>query len=104
MSPPEPLIPVGKDCECGIPLVWHQGRQWCAVYGSHTHVVIADDPDLAWRRHHRDPTAPFAGLVSACMEAPDLTRRGEYKRARRAEARERMRALRERRKQLRVVG
>jgi hypothetical protein len=29
------MIPVGRDCDCGYPLVWRLGEKWCAVYGSH---------------------------------------------------------------------
>jgi hypothetical protein len=32
---PFPLIPVGRDCDCGNPLVWHGDEQRCAVYGTH---------------------------------------------------------------------
>lgn len=36
---PDALVPVGRDCDCGMPLVWRQGHQWCAVYGSHSHLI-----------------------------------------------------------------
>lgn len=29
------IIPVGKNCDCGHPLIWRNGRQICAVYGRH---------------------------------------------------------------------
>lgn len=32
---PDPLLPVGRDCDCGHPLVWRRGEQVCAVFGSH---------------------------------------------------------------------
>ncbi len=35
----EALLPVGKDCDCGFPLVWRRGEQWCSVYGSHPVIV-----------------------------------------------------------------
>ena len=36
---PQPLTPVGRDCDCGFPLVWVGDRQVCAVYGSHPPVI-----------------------------------------------------------------
>lgn len=32
---PLPLLPVGRDCDCGFPLVWYGDRQRCSVYGTH---------------------------------------------------------------------
>lgn len=29
------LLPVGRDCDCGFPLVWRGQHQHCAVYGAH---------------------------------------------------------------------
>ncbi len=68
------LIPVGRDCDCGFPLVWRRGRQWCAVYGTHPAPGI----------FMRDPTAPFAELVRMCMDAPNMTRNAVRLRAKRA--------------------
>ena len=34
-APPSALLPVGRDCDCGFPLVWHWDGQRCAVYGTH---------------------------------------------------------------------
>jgi hypothetical protein len=61
------MIPVGRDCDCGYPLVWRLGEKWCAVYGSHPL------PDHA-RVQNTD--APFAELV--------LEIDGEMQRKRRA--------------------
>ena len=61
------LLPVGRDCDCGQPLVWRRGKQWCAVYGSHpTFVPIVN------RR------APGALLIRDLVEATWPTRRKEY--------------------------
>ena len=49
----QPLIPVGKDCDCGHPLIWRNNQQWCAVYGSHPQQDI----------YHRNPNAYAARLV-----------------------------------------
>lgn len=50
----EALLPVGKNCDCGHPLVWHHGQQWCAVYGTHTtqhnHGIICICPRCVTRR------------------------------------------------------
>lgn len=32
---PAALVPVGRDCDCGHPLVWVGDEQRCAVYGTH---------------------------------------------------------------------
>lgn len=39
MTTPHPLVAVGKDCDCGNPLVWRAEATWCAVYGSHPPIV-----------------------------------------------------------------
>jgi hypothetical protein len=57
------LLPVGRDCDCGCPLVWRHGKQWCAVYGSHPAQV-----------HYRFPDAPGARLIELCMAAPNNSR------------------------------
>lgn len=36
---PQPLTPVGRDCDCGFPLVWVGDRKVCSVYGSHPPVL-----------------------------------------------------------------
>lgn len=41
MSTADALVPVGRDCDCGMPLVWRHGHQWCAVYGSHSHTAVS---------------------------------------------------------------
>lgn len=51
------LLPVGRDCDCGHPLVWRNGMTRCAVYGSH--------PAPADPVHFRDWSAPGARLVQA---------------------------------------
>lgn len=67
---PDALLPVGRDCDCGFPLVWRHGEQWCCVYGSHPAPV-----------HYRFPNAPGAGLVRDVMAAPNLTRNALRRRA-----------------------
>lgn len=57
----QPLLPVGRDCDCGQPLVWSDGHQWCAVYGSHNNVA-PHELDLL-RTFGRNPFAPGAALV-----------------------------------------
>jgi hypothetical protein len=58
----DPLLPVGRDCDCGHPLVWAHNEQRCAVYGRH---AVSDwFPDI----ERRDLSAPFARLVDLCME------------------------------------
>ena len=74
----EALLPVGRDCECGCPLVWRQGHQWCAVYGSHPTEIM------------QDRSAPGAELISLCMNTNVDTK--ETLRARAYRARKRARA------------
>lgn len=51
----EALVPVGKDCDCGHPMIWMRGQQRCAVYGSH--------PTTADPVRFRNLHAPGAELV-----------------------------------------
>jgi hypothetical protein len=67
------LLPVGKDCDCGHPLVWRHGQQWCAVWGSHPAPV-----------HYRFPDAPGAALIQLCMAEPSMSRSAIRHRAIRA--------------------
>jgi hypothetical protein len=64
------VIPVGADCRCGHPLVWRDGGQWCAVYGSHVEQPVRSRPPQ-W--------GEFRSLVTALdgvMDRPDrLARR-----------------------------
>lgn len=53
----DPLISVGRDCDCGHPLVWRAGHQWCSVYGSHP------------------PPAPVLYLRPAAFVLADIERR-----------------------------
>lgn len=67
------LLPVGRDCPCGHPLVLRDGVETCSVYGS-----------------HRAPIeAPGARLVRLSMSAPNNTRIATYARHVRHEARQR---------------
>lgn len=66
----EALLPVGKDCDCGHPLIWWQGNQRCAVYGTHNH-IDARELDL-FRTYGRNPFAPGAALVNALAAMPSL--------------------------------
>ena len=68
---PEPLLPVGRDCDCGQPLVWRHGEQWCAIYGSHPVVT-------------RLRTAYGNRLLELVMGAPNNTTRAIAARRRRA--------------------
>lgn len=58
---PGPLVPVGRSCDCGHPLVWRDGKPWCAVYGAHAPYI-----------HWRDTAALGAQLVA---DLTDLTYR-----------------------------
>ena len=82
------LVAVGRDCDCGHPMIWRAGAQVCAVYGRH-----APAPDLAAFSdtlepgrivHYRNRNAPGARLVALCMDAPNLTRSAQRHRALRA--------------------
>lgn len=49
---PQALLPVGKDCDCGHPLVWWNDKPRCSVYGSHPTIV-----------YYRNIAAPAHRLV-----------------------------------------
>lgn len=53
------ITAVGRDCDCGHPLIWSRGRQLCAVYGTHA----APDVYVHWR----NLDAPGAALVDASL-------------------------------------
>ena len=63
------IIPVGKDCDCGHPLVWRNGRQICAVYGRHPDAdEIASWGDSEARLiHYRNRNAPGADLIALSL-------------------------------------
>jgi hypothetical protein len=63
----EPLLPVGRDCDCGAPLVWMRGAQRCAVYGTHPAPV-----DVV---HFRNLAAPGAELVNMLSARKPAARR-----------------------------
>lgn len=69
---PDALLPVGKDCDCGFPLVWRHGKQWCSVYGSHP-VSLG----------MRDRTAVLANVVDelAAMPMPKAKKGHKLRRA-----------------------
>lgn len=71
------LLPVGRDCDCGHPLVWRSGQQVCAVYGRHPaepeHAAFSDS-SAGTRVHYRNRNAPGARLVALCLDAPNNTR------------------------------
>jgi uncharacterized Zn finger protein (UPF0148 family) len=72
-STPDPLLPLGHDCDCGHPLVWRDGKPWCAVYGSHPLIV-----------HVRNQAAPGAQLVRDLSVMPlplECSRRRKYPQA-----------------------
>lgn len=77
------IIPVGKDCDCGHPLIWRNGRQICAVYGRHP----SDDEIASWGDtearliHYRNKNAIGAGLIELSMNTPNSTRNAMRKRA-----------------------
>lgn len=77
MSDPleQALVPVGRDCDCGFPLVWRGNKPYCCVWGSHPAPV-----------HYRFPDAPGARLVELVMEAPNMSRSAIRHRQRRAAA------------------
>lgn len=74
---PSALVPVGRDCDCGFPLIWSGDRQLCAVYGTH--------PTAVDRVHFRRGGGDHDELIRACMEAPNLARRAVRHRERAAE-------------------
>ena len=55
------LLPVGKDCDCGHPLVWRGSAQLCAVYGRH--------PIDGERVFFRTLNARGASLIANVMRA-----------------------------------
>ena len=61
------VIPSGRDCACGHPLVLRDGAELCAVYGTHP-PTPAVPPLFGLRR----------GLVSECIAAADDIRRARY--------------------------
>lgn len=67
------LLPVGRDCDCGCPLVWRQGQQWCSVWGSHPYYPRIG----SWK------DAPGADLIRAVMDCPNMTRNATRLRAQR---------------------
>lgn len=71
---PSALVPVGRDCDCGHPLVWYGDEQRCAVYGTH--------PSPIDRVTFRLPGGAHDELIRACMDAPNLARRAVANRAR----------------------
>ena len=89
------IIPVGKDCDCGHPLIWNAGRQVCAVYGRHP----SDDETVSFTRaeerliHYRDRGAPGAALIAAVMAAPNNAPNAVRHRRIREEARARAKAV-----------
>ncbi len=64
------LLPVGRDCDCGFPLVWSGGHQRCAVYGSHPGPSAAP---VALEL--RDPTSPRYVVYAAFPADEDAERR-----------------------------
>lgn len=71
---PFPLVPVGRDCDCGHPMVWYGDEQRCAVYGRH--------PAACDRVMFRRPGGEFDELIRQCMDAPNLARRAVANRER----------------------
>lgn len=67
---PLPLLPVGRDCDCGLPMVWYGTEQRCAVYGTHSTPIPAT---LTFR----DRSAPLSGVVDAvtALELPPGAKR-----------------------------
>lgn len=77
-STPLALLPVGRDCDCGQPLVWYGDTQRCAVYGTH--------PTPSDRVHFRRGGGEYDDLIRACMDAPNLARRAVRHRERKKAA------------------
>ena len=48
---PEALMPVGKDCDCGYPLVWRRDKQVCSVYGTHPTPIHYRHPRIELQGH-----------------------------------------------------
>jgi hypothetical protein len=89
------ISPVGKDCDCGHPLIWIAGRQVCAVYGRHP----SDDEIVSFTGvderliHYRDRGAPGAALIAAVMAAPNNAPNAVRHRRNREAARARAKAV-----------
>lgn len=70
-----PIIPVGKDCDCGHPLIWRDNEQRCAIYGRH------EPRQYVWT--YRNTDAPLAAVVDLidALEMPDCrrTRKADYR-------------------------
>jgi hypothetical protein len=81
------ILPVGRDCVCGYPMIWRAGAQICAVYGTHPasidHSMFTDAPE-GNPIHFRNYAAAGASLVDACLAAPNTTRNATRLRALRA--------------------
>lgn len=81
------IIPVGRDCDCGCPMIWRAGAQICAVYGTHPAPIersrFTDAPE-GNPIHFRNYAAPGASLIDACLAAPNNTRSAVRHRALRA--------------------
>lgn len=73
---PFALVPVGRDCDCGHPMVWYGDEQRCAVYGSH--------PAPPQPIHFRSAPGPHDELLWALATLPCLSTRAERSRRRRA--------------------
>jgi hypothetical protein len=70
------MIPVGKSCDCGYPLVWRDGVQWCSVGGTHPAPERFDAFVFRF-----DRSAPFAALVIELDGMLDPTEKGVRRRA-----------------------
>lgn len=79
------IIPVGRDCDCGCPMIWRAGLERCAVYGTHPldRATFTDAP-AGNPMHFRNYAAPGASLIDACLAAPNNTRSAVRHRALRA--------------------
>lgn len=69
------ILPLGRDCACGHPLVLRDGAELCAVYGTHPNLPAVPAQFGVHRR-----------LVSECIAAAADTRRARHAATRRLRA------------------
>ena len=63
----EPIVPVGRDCDCGHPLIWRRNEQRCAVYGRH------EPRQYVWV--YRNTDAPLTDVVDTLDALNNIRRK-----------------------------
>ena len=70
-----PLLPVGRDCDCGHPLVWFNDQPSCAVYGTHPATGAA-----YFRNYHAAASQLVTDLARLGLPAGhSRTRKADYR-------------------------